>query len=117
MMKGLKSIVFVTAIVVLLLVVGCSNAASPTATPLPLPTSVPPTATQALSIATALPSPTPGPVEFVWKIIGEPEPFNSATGLALDTQGNLYVFDVGNSRVLVQLGWQVTHAVGQPWLG
>ena len=37
-MKGLKSIVFVTAIVLLLFAVGCSNAAPPTASP---PTTTP----------------------------------------------------------------------------
>lgn len=58
-----------------------------------------PSSTQALFIATALPS-QPSPVAFVWKIMGDPEPFNSPTGLTLDSQGNLYVFDVGSSRVL-----------------
>ncbi|MCL4393695.1 MAG: 6-bladed beta-propeller, partial [Chloroflexi bacterium] len=47
-----------------------------------------------------LPSPTPGPVSFVWKITGEPEPLIAPTGLAMDKQGNLLAFDAGNGHIL-----------------
>lgn len=81
----------IALLVLAILLAGCA----PTATPMP------PTATPAPPTSTPLPSPIPGPVSFVWKITGDPESFNSPTGLALDSQGNLYVFDVGNARVLM----------------
>jgi DNA-binding beta-propeller fold protein YncE len=41
------------------------------------------------------------PVEFVWSINGEPNRFNTPTGLATDSKGNLYVVDAGNARIQV----------------
>jgi tripartite motif-containing protein 71 len=40
------------------------------------------------------------PVELVWKINSDPNPFKNPYGLALDEQGNLYVGDDGNNRIV-----------------
>jgi sugar lactone lactonase YvrE len=39
------------------------------------------------------------PAEFVWSLTGDPNPFNNPDGIAVDSQGNLYVMDSGNSRI------------------
>ena len=73
--------------------------ATPTPLPSPAATPLPPTATAAPPTITPLPSPTRGPIAFVGKLVGEPEPFDTLSGLALDKQGNLFVFDIGAARV------------------
>jgi sugar lactone lactonase YvrE len=39
------------------------------------------------------------PAEFVWSLTGDPYPFNNPDGIAVDSQGNLYVMDSGNTRI------------------
>jgi tripartite motif-containing protein 71 len=97
----------------LIFLVGCSP--SELTLP-PAPTSLPVTATfpsvpTATSEATETSQPTiqptiqPScqptffPVEFVWKITGDPNPFSRPIGVAVDMEGNIYVMDAGNSRV------------------
>ena len=43
--------------------------------------------------------PTESLVESVWSITGDPNPFNTPDGIAIDSQGNLYVMDSGNHRI------------------
>jgi tripartite motif-containing protein 71 len=43
--------------------------------------------------------PTALPVEFVWKITGDPNPLSRPIGVAVDAERNVYVMDAGNSRV------------------
>lgn len=43
--------------------------------------------------------PTALPVEFVWKIAGDPNPFNAPVGVAVDSQGDIYIMDTKNARV------------------
>src|SRR4030095_10944220 len=62
-----------------------------TATTIPTVTEIPTT------IVTALP--TESPVELVWSITGDPNPFNNPDGIAVDTLDNLYVMDSGNNRI------------------
>jgi sugar lactone lactonase YvrE len=64
-------------------------AVQPTPTPTVTPTAV---GTPAL---TATPS-----AAQVWKIEGEPDPLVGPSGVALDAQGNLYVVDAGNDRIV-----------------
>lgn len=74
-------------------------AASWTATPTNTPT---PTSASTATVTTGLTAtgqPTQSPVELVWSITGDPNPFNTPDGLALDPQGNLYVTDSGNHRI------------------
>jgi sugar lactone lactonase YvrE len=47
--------------------------------------------------ATALP--TERPVESAWSTKGDPNPFKTPDGVAVDQQGNLYVMDSGNNRL------------------
>jgi DNA-binding beta-propeller fold protein YncE len=51
------------------------------------------------SVATATSQSTSLPVEFAWKLAGDPNPFNAPVGVAIDPQGNIYVMDTKNSRV------------------
>ena len=59
----------------------------------------------AISTATEIPTavltavPTESPVELVWSLTGDPNPFNNPDGIAVDSQGNLYVMDSGNTRI------------------
>jgi tripartite motif-containing protein 71 len=48
-------------------------------------------------VTTALP--TEGPVVSAWSTTGDPNPFKTPDGVAVDQQGNLYVMDSGNNRV------------------
>ena len=70
-MKALKSIVFVTAILLLLLAAGCGNAASqPTSPPSTAPTQVPPTVVLPTSTPTpAPPTPTSPPLTGIAAVI------------------------------------------------
>ena len=80
--------------VLALLAVGVVAACAPAPTPVP-PTAIP------VPTNTPLPAPTPGgPVSWVWTITGEPDKFGAPTGLAVDKQGNLLVYDVGNARIV-----------------
>ncbi len=54
---------------------------------------------QAILTPTAAPA-TPMPPKLVWKIEGKPDPLFRPSGITLDNQGNLYVVDSGNDRVL-----------------
>jgi sugar lactone lactonase YvrE len=76
----------------LLLVIACSAAQ-----PVPTPTPILPTAPQPTTGPT--PTTTGQPAEFVWKITGDPNPLSSPVDVGVDAEGNLYVFDAGNSRV------------------
>ena len=92
-------------LICLLAACGTNAPALSTTTPAPIiaPTAAPTSPSTAAKIITAGPiatsQPTESPVELVWKISGDPNPFSSPSGLALDQQGNLYVVDAGNSRV------------------
>lgn len=104
-MKGLKfTTKFFEVIVLLVLLTGCGV---PTVSPTSLPT-FSPTATATPVVAPAQSTepavtqtnlPAPLPAEFVWKIAGDPNPFNAPVGVAIDPLGNIYVMDVGNARV------------------
>ena len=50
-------------------------------------------------VATATSQSTSLPVEFVWKLARDPNPFNAPVGVAIDPQGDIYVMDTKNSRV------------------
>lgn len=39
------------------------------------------------------------PLESLWKITGDPNLFDKPAGVAIDSQGNIFVMDTGNSRV------------------
>lgn len=89
--------------------VGCSSPelrSPPTTTRLPVtaaftivPTATPEaTQTSQPTIRTSR-EPAFLPAEFVWKITGDPNPFSRPIGVAVDTDGNIYVMDAGNSRV------------------
>jgi tripartite motif-containing protein 71 len=79
-------------------------------TPAALP-NFPPTATSTPVAAPATPQPAPSPttaptptipsepLEFVWRITGDPNPLSRPIGVAVDAEGNVYVMDAGNSRV------------------
>lgn len=92
---------------VILIIVFLTGCAAPTVTPASLPTypptvtqtQVPPPAqiTQPESTQTSLP--TPLPLELVWKITGDPNPFSRPIGVTVDAEGNVFVMDAGNSRV------------------
>lgn len=50
---------------------------------------------------TPTPSPTATPAaKLMWKIEGEIDPLSGPSGIALDKQGNLYVVDAGNDRLV-----------------
>jgi tripartite motif-containing protein 71 len=84
---------------------------SPTATKPPIlfpvtavPTAPPATGMPAITsptnaaTLTATAKPAESPVAFVWSITGDPYPFITPDGLAVDLQGNLYVMDSGNNQ-------------------
>jgi len=72
---------------------------TPTAIP-PTLTPVPPTSVPLLPTPTAVPIVTTGePLEFVWRITGDPNPFSAPVGIAAEADGTFYVIDAGNSRV------------------
>jgi tripartite motif-containing protein 71 len=81
--------------------VACGAKTTATQSPTPLQTLTPaPVHTQTPApIQTQSPTPTALPVEFSWKITGDPNLFNAPVGVAIDSQGDVYVMDVGNSRV------------------
>src|SRR4030095_1357022 len=82
----------------------CGTAASapPASTLIPISTATAlPPATMTTLPSTATMEPAASPVEFVWSITGEPNRFNTPTGLAIDAEGNLYVVDGGNDRIQV----------------
>jgi DNA-binding beta-propeller fold protein YncE len=54
---------------------------------------------QATLTPTVVPA-TPLPPKLVWKIEGQPDPLYRPSGITLDNQGNLYIFDTGNDRVM-----------------
>ena len=98
---------FILLVALALLAVGVVTACAPTPTPTPptatlVPPTLPPaTATQALPSSTPSTPPTPGgPVSWVWTITGEPDKFGAPTGLAVDKQGNVLVYDAGNARIV-----------------
>jgi tripartite motif-containing protein 71 len=80
------------------------QAATPTASPqVSTPTTtVPPTAPSTptfTSGVTETAQPTALPVAFVWKIAGDPNSLKAPVGVTIDQKGDIYVMDVGNSRV------------------
>jgi DNA-binding beta-propeller fold protein YncE len=94
-------------VIALSLVAGCTSAGpAPTSVPTlqPVPAVVPTLQPAPIAVPTLQPTPTTSaaaiPLEFVSKITGGPNPFDGPFGLALDQQGNLYVVDTGNSRIL-----------------
>jgi hypothetical protein len=78
---------------------------APTMVPTTAPTMAPttaPTSTATATVTTGPTStgqPTESPVELVWSMTGDANPFNTPDGLALDQQGNLYMMDSGNRRI------------------
>jgi hypothetical protein len=93
---------------VICLLSACGGAAPPRSTTIPA-TAIAPTmaSTWVVSTATAtvatgpaaVGQPAESPVELVWSITGDPNPFDIPDGLAVDQQGNLYVTDSGNHRI------------------
>ncbi len=81
------------SVLAILLIAGLLTACRTTPTP------APPIATSTVALATETSQPTPPPVEFAWKITGDPNPFNAPVGIAIDPHGNIYVMDTKNSRV------------------
>jgi tripartite motif-containing protein 71 len=71
---------------ILFVLVGCAGPLMTVAPTLP-PTSFP------------VPSETGQPAQITWSITGEPNPFSRPIGVAIDSQGDVYVMDAGNSRV------------------
>jgi streptogramin lyase len=80
------------------------EAATPTASP-PVPTPTMAATPTAVDTPTGTSRVTPSaqstalPVEFAWKISGDPHPLIAPVGVTTDQNGNIYVMDVGNSRV------------------
>jgi DNA-binding beta-propeller fold protein YncE len=96
---------YLLIVVALLIFTACAPQSVPTIEP---PTSAPSATAEpaiAQSNAAVTPTviiteqPTESPVEQVWSINGDPNPFNTPDGIALDPQGSLYVMDSGNSRI------------------
>jgi DNA-binding beta-propeller fold protein YncE len=48
---------------------------------------------------TVFSQPPDAKIEFIWKIMGEIYPLDKPVGVAVDTHGDVYVVDTGNSRV------------------
>jgi DNA-binding beta-propeller fold protein YncE len=100
----------VTVLLVAFILASCTPAAKvvPTETTLPTSafTSIPPTPTS-MTTSTAAPvatlatlgQPTGDLLEQVWSSTGDSNQFDTADGLAVDQQGNLYVMDSGNHRI------------------
>ena len=95
----MKVLGFSTLLAVLILISGCAPAA-----PASIPTS------QLLPTETPIPTPLPtataavvGPLtpEKLFEFDNAPDPFKDPYGIAIDSSGNLYVNDAGNSRVLI----------------
>lgn len=90
--------------VILLFSAGCTVTATATLIPTTAvhqPAITAPTAAPIARPPTAnLPPTIPmQPLEFVWKITGDPNPFSRPIGVAVDAEKNVYVMDAGNSRV------------------
>jgi sugar lactone lactonase YvrE len=89
---------------VLLFVVNRLNQATVTPfalTPVPTVATVPPTLEAAP--ATVLPTPAsqlPPTLELVWTVKDDSDPLRAPRGMALDRQGNVYVVDTGNARIV-----------------
>ena len=90
----------ILGVVLTWMLVACGN---------PAPTTV--VTTPVIATATKLPTtaipvtPTEeassSPVQFLWSMTGDPNPFNVPSDLATDAQGKLYVLDAGNDRIQV----------------
>jgi DNA-binding beta-propeller fold protein YncE len=103
----MRNYYFLNLIVLAMLILAACSSATPAPTTITQsvsPTQPPPASPTVLPITTqasptAAATSTPIPVEVVWNIKGDPNPFDHPTNLAVDQQDNLYVVDAGNDRI------------------
>ncbi|MEA2575195.1 MAG: tripartite motif-containing protein 71, partial [Chloroflexia bacterium] len=98
MKKPIATMLLFGLLVVIALAACDIQPSPPTPTPVPSPTPTVPTPTP-VPTNTPVPTPTPQPAEFVWRITGEPNPFDTPSGIDVDRAGNLYVVDAANHRI------------------
>lgn len=97
------SILQIGVILLMSQLVACGSPSSPAAvsTAGPTSTTVAPTpvsASTAILVTTSTAQARPS-LELVWEIGGDPDPFDTPVGVAVDAQGNIYVMDTNNFRV------------------
>jgi tripartite motif-containing protein 71 len=95
----MKVQILVVSFVAACLLVSCTGNPLPP----PSPATSPAPSAEPTEVPTVVVTPTAvalkSPVEFVSKIIGDPNPLKNPLGVATDQQGDLYVVDAGNSRI------------------
>lgn len=85
-----------------LLLVGCGSQVPATAPVVLQPTTAPQPTTASTPTLKAVASATSQPaskLELVWQTRGDPNPFRTPVGVAVDSNGNVYIMDTENNRV------------------
>lgn len=92
-MKKLIPLLFIT-----ILLIACQSPTEPQSPPSESTKVATPTPVRG-PVATETIQPAPLPAEFIWKLTGDPNPFNVPVGVTVDPQGTIYVMDTENTRV------------------
>lgn len=98
-MNTLKFVFGLILVALLASVSACAPTQAPSIALAPTVLSTPISTTQALAAPRPTATPPPSPVEFVWRIAGEPNAFVRPATVAVDEQSNIYVVDGGNHRI------------------